>query len=106
MQEIQKKIAELEKLLNDFKPTPGQQRAHGLVKSYISLAAGAAEFKSRIKPGGSELAEKLNSIYKDHEPKPEKKKKRGRPKKEKENVLAISTAPKTLNAKLKKDAKK
>ena len=108
MQKIKKKLDELEKLLKDHKPTGQEARAFRLINSYVSLAVNAASFKSRVKndPNPQKQAAKLNEVFKDpaNIPKPKPQKKRGRPKKEtKENVLASTTAPKTLTEKLKND---
>jgi hypothetical protein len=93
MEKIVKKIEELEKLLNDYKPQKNEGRKVKLITSYIKLAKQAATFKSRVVVN--------NYKPKTEEPKEQPKAKRGRPKKkENKNVLATSAAPKTLKDKL------
>jgi hypothetical protein len=109
MKNIIKKIEDLKKEIEDFKPERSDKLKHQLVKSYIILAANVASYQSRVKPGGYNLAGKLNDQYKTEEPTAEQKKiiseknkiKRGRPKKNKTNVMSDSNINKNLTEKLK-----
>jgi hypothetical protein len=104
MQEIKQKIEELAALIKEHKPTAANQQKFHAIRNYIALVSGVSLHESRVKPGGPQMAKKLNAnVESIDKPTPIKKKQRGRPKKE--NVLATTNNPKTLKAKLNKNAK-